>query len=485
MQIDEIESHPGILTYLVFCLLAIVINIVILFMILIRTASIQTPYLLLIFYFHISIVGDLVTSLPYVFTPFHDWCITNEAFKYYFNLMNLLIVAFLIQGNRTTLMNGDRGVSLWKRFVAYFMIFVFPCISFLPMIDGFYRHGDGGNPWCTVAFDRTGFWPFVVQYLWVFIVLAINSFTNVYLFRFLVLRDSSALMRQRFIRMIGSYAMLVLVSWIPRFISIWGFEPANDDDGEENRVITFALIEHFPMVVASLCYAGLFFLNRKIYLSLDRARSQATSTDTITFSTKELLDIIDFEDEKTLYQHVMSFVFRGSSSFRGANRDSQQSEPARVSQDSQSSNTTREDESRDTISDYFKEVNSKKKRVRSANKNGIAMKDIFMYDNPLSGKKEDNKDKKSSKSPSASPQTATKKTLDAAKQKSKSPSSSPNVTRKSFKTLEDLKKQRKDKEKDKKENKNDKKHKNNKNEKNEKKRDEDDDEEDDWDNDIV
>ena len=374
------SNYVAMIIYLILSGISVLINGIIVLMILQRVTKIQTPYLLLIFYFHISIVGDVITALPYMFDSSTEWCKFNEPMKYYFSLMNILIIMLLVQGNRITLtLASDMAVVFEKRVFAYFLIFLLPCISFIPYATDYYQHDNPNNPFCTVT-DRAGsYWPIVVQYFWVWLVNFFNLFTNGYLSYVLLCGDHYPQLRRRFFFGIGGYSLIAIVAWISRAAAQFSLPiPSDDDSTGENEVVRYELFRFYPMVIASLFYASLFFVNRKTILMLERSKSTASS-NTLSIGVKDLLDIVESGDGKSLYGSFKLFL-RGSSF--SARASSEMENKLRYSQEvdrfSKSSTSARNS---NQMKDDKESIPSQ--RTISANSNGIAMKDMIMYDNPL------------------------------------------------------------------------------------------------------
>jgi hypothetical protein len=394
---DQTE-YSTLIVFSVFLGIGIVLNAAVLLVILSRKKAIQTAYLLLLVFFHVAILGDLFTALPYVYKSSPIWCLVNESLKYYFGLMHILVIGFLIQGNRLILFNQLNKITYRTRIFAYITIFIFPCAVFFPYIGGDYVVREG-SPFCTIIYDRNDGWSIVVEYMWILLILFINGITNAVLVYHIATCESSRIVWEQYFWNVFSYTVIAGLSWIPRFVVMFTFYVADDDsNGNDNLLLREYYYIYFPMLIAAIFYALLFFVNQKFIFSFERHKS--TANDTMTFNTNDILTIIE-ETKGSHSRHHLSFLMSKNLrdlSFFGrkspstspninAHRKHAHGNRGRTS----SAMSSLSDQSTDSkkskqvsVSDIYED----RKRVISANSQGINLKNINSVENPIHEEKE-------------------------------------------------------------------------------------------------
>eukprot|EP01040_Poterioochromonas_malhamensis_P007123 gene7123-7694_t len=283
---DEVEQRT-LIFFWIFAIICIVSNALVVITIIVKTISsrIQTPFIILLLLFHISNIGDVVTVLPNTFNFDGNWCLANESFKFYFGLMNILIVFFVVQAYRIHLFAKNNKVinSTKLRMFVLSIIFFVPMIAFLPYTDRAYTIPD--NAWCVLTYDRGGIWVLLVQYLWVIVVLLVNIITNIWISSFILQHTYDRPMIIKFILNVVAYSFIALISWIPRFYELW--EPKRSDD-DNSTILKF--YQFFPITIAGILYVLLFLINRRALLLFAR---QSNTSDILHFQTNDLLSIIE------------------------------------------------------------------------------------------------------------------------------------------------------------------------------------------------
>ena len=171
-----------LIIYLIISILAILLNLLILLIILFQKDSLQLTYYYLFFIFHASCFSDSLTALPFIYNFSHSWCLANQSFKYYFGLMNLLLITYILQGNRLEIFHLAKSyLTLTNRTLIYCIIFLFPCISFFPYSNHTY-HVREADPFCIYVFNENDnnqkniIWIICSHYLWVILFILINLF---------------------------------------------------------------------------------------------------------------------------------------------------------------------------------------------------------------------------------------------------------------------------------------------------------------------
>jgi hypothetical protein len=286
----DYNQYTSFVAFYILTAICIILNIIVLIDIALKKYN--TPFLRLIKFFHLSIIGDVFTALPFIFKQPIGLCLAFESFKFYFGLMNILIIFFLVQAHQIHLFEqSKRFVTSSVRRYVYLFVFIFPCIVFLPFITDDYV--DSECAWCTLTWDRGGTWLIFIQYMWVWLVLLANFFTNIRIIHYITHHAYDRQLVIKFCLNVIFYSIICGISWIPRFYEMW--ETSRDDD-ENSTVLRF--YQFFPISIAGILYCFLFFINRKVLLEFEQSSGRegvpgSQSNDFLTFKTNDLLTIVD------------------------------------------------------------------------------------------------------------------------------------------------------------------------------------------------
>jgi hypothetical protein len=322
----DYNQYTSFVAYYILTAICILLNIIVL--IVIAHKQYHTPFLRLIGFFHLSIIGDCFTALPFIFKQPIGLCFAFESFKFYFGLIYILIIFFLLHAHQIHLFEHSKRFVTGKiRRYVYIFIFVFPCIVFLPFITDDYV--DSECAWCTLTWDRGGTWLIFIQYIWVWLVLLANFFTNVRIVYYITHHAYDRQLILKFCLNVIFYSIICGISWIPRFYEMW--ETSRDDD-ENSTVLRF--YQFFPISIAGILYCFLFFINRKVLLEFEQSSGRegvggSRSTDFLTFKTNDLLTIVDETGHNTnslsghgSFLNLINDFFRFSASKSTTQRDS-------------------------------------------------------------------------------------------------------------------------------------------------------------------
>jgi hypothetical protein len=76
----------------------------------------------------ISNILEEFALIPFIFKGNTNFCLFIESFKFYSGLMNIFTVFFIVQSFRLALFQNVKGFSFTLRYIAFFLIFLFPLI---------------------------------------------------------------------------------------------------------------------------------------------------------------------------------------------------------------------------------------------------------------------------------------------------------------------------------------------------------------------
>jgi hypothetical protein len=273
--------------YYLFVVLAICLNFLVLGIIAYKTrlAGISTPFIQLVTALHISNILEEFALIPFLFKGNTNFCLFMESFKFYSGLMNIFTVFFIVQSFRLALFQNVKGFSLTLRYIAFFLIFLFPLICFLPFSTNSYSYPS--DPWCTLSSSTSSAstaWSFLVQFFWVYVIIVLCVMTNLLSLYQLLIKDWNPMLFLRYGKNSGTYSTIMCLSWIPR--SILFFTTSSSENIAER------FIAYFPVYIAGILNVILFFMNQKELVNFEDAHS-STVGDSIVFDTGDLLNILD------------------------------------------------------------------------------------------------------------------------------------------------------------------------------------------------
>ena len=163
----------------------------------------------LVFYLHATLLIQDIASLPIIYNPVRDLCITMAFFHIFTGSCNALIMGLQGLLYRYYLLTDKFKVTEWINKYCEYVVFIPPLISFLPLSTGAYDEDD--EPYCTMS---TTVWNFTVLYglVWAILLpsLALVVHTIVTVYRSFPEMGSSLFSR------LGFYYLITLVSWVPR-----------------------------------------------------------------------------------------------------------------------------------------------------------------------------------------------------------------------------------------------------------------------------
>jgi hypothetical protein len=279
------DEYNSFVAYYVMSGISIACNLLILAVILIKYRGFNTPFLVLLALLHFSNIMEDITLIPFIFKGSRGFCVAVEAFKFYFGVMNIFVILFLVQAHRLAIFHHVQSFSPKIKHFACFMIFIFPLIAFLPFSTNAYQYPD--YPWCSLPTGSSIAWAVFVQYIWVWLVILLCIITNLYIMQRVLFRNRNYPLFRRYAMNSGAYAFVSAISWIPR-----SFEFYESSESTDKR-----FFEYFPMLIAGVLYAVLFFINQEGISKFEASQSNSIQ-ETMTWDASDILDIMDqFADE--------------------------------------------------------------------------------------------------------------------------------------------------------------------------------------------
>lgn len=232
---------------ILFCLMGLgIVCSIFVITVLLKFGTMKSSFTYLLFFIEISLIGEQITALPFVFTGNDGLCTSIAFFASYFGMMNVVLVGLLITAHRLTLFNNT--LRFRKRIVKYGpeISLIFPLITLIPFARNIYQHHH--LPWCLSKPHEEVAWMIVVFYGWIGLLLLI-SFLNIFsvLVRVCIVAPD---MIGRFFSSIGLCSFASIFSWIPRFLILVS--------GRTNMIGVVG-----PIYIQSILIAIIFFFDRK------------------------------------------------------------------------------------------------------------------------------------------------------------------------------------------------------------------------------
>lgn len=222
---------------------------------LIRLGSFKSSFTMLLVSLHVSLIMEIITILPYAYTSSNSLCTTIGVVHDYFSLMNILVVALLVEAHRSMVLRdffGSRYLIL--KYGLYFII-LFPMIILLALIGDRMtpKPGTTNGPWCALSFENST-WSLVLYSMWIWIFLCWSILSTLYTgWR---ISQSDHLLAKKFFSSIGLYVLIAVNSWLPRAIekAIVYTHPG---------MTTNHFLSSYPYVVSGILYAVVYLRERK------------------------------------------------------------------------------------------------------------------------------------------------------------------------------------------------------------------------------
>lgn len=275
---------PIAIAIFVFSSIGIAVNILVV-LVFWKNYSIRAVTTRLIFFLHLSVLGEMISSLP-IYGGNEFMCGLMGFASFYFGLFNALVTVMLtiayyniIQDNRPEI---EKGI---KKYGVKFAI-IFPFITLLPFTTDSYQAI--GNS-CTLNLDRTSdIWSIFTFFLWMILALLFCTL----LFTYIIYRASrfnTSGLRRRIFRCVGVYILITILCLIPRVVVrtmlIVDFHNQSQDD--DNVSAESQSVVEIPQYFVGIAYAICFFANQQILKSYESHQTQDAS-DELQFTVEEL-----------------------------------------------------------------------------------------------------------------------------------------------------------------------------------------------------
>jgi hypothetical protein len=246
------QEYTAFVFYYIISVISILLNLIIVFY-LIKTGwkkenRIFTELLVIL---HHSIAAENFTALPFIFKFNEGLCLAIESLKFYFGLKNILVIFVLIRTYSMSLNNQLERLSPHFQYWRHVFLLVFPMIVFLPYISHTYEIPS--HPWCSLPYDHGVLAAVLVQYSWVWALIAYTIAVNCKIL-YRLFRNYNPVLFNTYVEMVLSYSIISSVSWVPRTIIRFA-------NGEKGGSVEQSFAAYFPMMISGILFALLFYRN--------------------------------------------------------------------------------------------------------------------------------------------------------------------------------------------------------------------------------
>lgn len=248
-----------------------------------RFGSLKSSTTFLLFWFHGTLIAQEITTLPYSFENNHRICVAMTFLHYYFGLMNILVVAALVDSHRSSIFSTkSRSRQLILKYGSYVFV-LFPMITLLPFFSKTYQQSseDDDSGWCVLSIEDDLPWMIAVYLGWVWLFLLYGMGCMSYML-YKVLRSDQLAVSKLF-STISLYVLVAICSWIPRSLEL--IASSVSKNSSRAHIIGYA-----PIDFSGILYAILFFRER-YWLMLQT--SQEVQTLSFSWEPEEFRELAD------------------------------------------------------------------------------------------------------------------------------------------------------------------------------------------------
>lgn len=283
-------GDPGFVIYFILSSISIIANSLVVWSLKkLRRSSSCFTYLL--YYLHFTYVLEQILTMPFLFKGNYTFCTIVQSFQCYFGLMNILVVALLVEAHLTTIF--DDPYDLKTKIVLYgkYVFYCVPLIGFLGFVNNTFTYPH--SAFCIVPSALTSLTFLFFYYVEIWLLLLYTSIRMI--FSFCKIYQMDRLLAHKYFSSIGWYIIVAILSWLPRSIIRFSFPFAEDDDdnGDDNaEANTLFLGSFYPMILSGLAFAYIYFREKASIktFALYNRRTEEVSLDGEYFSWEEVLN---------------------------------------------------------------------------------------------------------------------------------------------------------------------------------------------------
>jgi hypothetical protein len=246
-----------------------------------RYGSQKSCFTFLLLYFHISMFGQEIVTLPYTYNSVANLCVAMQFFHFYFGLMNIILVGLLVEAHRGTIFDENKETVMFIKNNGIYFFLGIPMITVLPFITSSYDITDDVYGFCTLPYQLSSAWALGIYYAWVWVILfyciGVSTYGTIKIYR------KDKVLGKMFLSTIGLYTVIAILLWIPRSLE----RAAQINSKVPNAQSYFT--SYFPINISGILCTLIFLRKRK---SLKNFSDGDNDRMTFLWEKNDLLDII-------------------------------------------------------------------------------------------------------------------------------------------------------------------------------------------------
>jgi hypothetical protein len=253
----------------------------------------------LLHFLHFTVLIDGFLTIPFIFKGNSILCEIVENFEAYFSLMNILVVAFLVEAYRAYILSDNETQTRIFRY-GTIILFVFPLIVFFGNINGMYNVPP--NEFCAAPVHLENTLSLFIYYIWIWAALGFIILR--FLATLLTVYRSDPKLAQKFFSSISLYIFASLFCWMTRSVFLLPSQADSADDGDDNlgyNSIYFAC--YGPIQAAGILFWMIYLKERRgirLFQSYNSFISGATNGDEgFLFTWDEIVNNDNFYPRST------------------------------------------------------------------------------------------------------------------------------------------------------------------------------------------
>lgn len=249
-----------------------------------RQGTMKSCFTFLILCLHLSLMGEEVATLPNAYTNNESACVAMKFFHFYFSLMNITVVALLVECYRSFVLEDyyDSRARIMK--YGIYIILIFPVITAIPFATGSYNvnDDDDNRGWCTPSFEHDSSWTLGIYFIWVWLCL-LGAIGMLIYSGFRVCRKDK-IVGKSFFSSIGLYVAVAILSWIPRsFVRLVQY------DHSPSIFLFFAA--YLPIDISGICYTLIFLREQSTLEQMTIEQTDEVGNLSFTWEKHEIMEL--------------------------------------------------------------------------------------------------------------------------------------------------------------------------------------------------
>jgi hypothetical protein len=199
-----------------------------------------------------------ITVMPGLFGSNVTLCRTAQFFHCYFALMNIIVLLFLVEAHRSSILEDPFKSRAWIHKYGPFVYLIFPVIEVIPYLmnnQGWMNMGNDDEGWCSLPVAGPLGLEIGVFFVWVWMCLIVAVVLMVY--SAVILLRTDRIIGSKFLSNIGILVVIAIASWIPRSLE------RSHHTGTTQTPLQHHALSLLPINISGIIFGMLFFFFEK------------------------------------------------------------------------------------------------------------------------------------------------------------------------------------------------------------------------------